>query len=465
MTARGNLIRSLMKSKNLIALATIAVILNECASNSLAQDELKFKQIDPPVLAALEDKSAKELVAILLQPEIQVRVPDNSRAQSHMVSLWDRAVSLLMTKLDEARPLLVELLNEESVDARVNAIRVLLNDDGKNLEDLRPRFLELLADPAPSVRILSARILPKIKNKEVETALLDALTNLHAKRSSSTVDSEIRVIVSALCTGPLEKEKVVKALLGILDESRSSRTVVWTTIQASTQLSRSKRYGADLVVRYWHILSTTEDDSLPYIVTGAMQDDDERTLPLLRKIESIANAKARGYAAAELVAHSGFDPQSEKALFKKLLNDASPWVRTNVIASLCTRIKGLTPKLKISIALKLFADDLDGGVKERALVGVFDVLHRTPKDARSDLLTDPELSIPTKMVNALGEKSLQSVIIYQTGHLAEVKWQANEGKNAIYKARNWWLQWKHNEQASQDESVLLRCECIHYVQS
>ena len=430
-----------MKTKVLFAIAIVAAILVGHVLPSLAQVGRRSNQDEPPELTALNDKSVKELVAVLSQPEKQIRVPDNTAAQSHTVSMWDRASRLLASKLEQARPMLVEMLDSETAATRANAIKVLLADNAKNLNDLRPRLIKLLSDSSRAVRIACARILPKIKNEGVENELLEALSRAHSERPrSGECDSEIRTIVSALCHGPLQKEKVVEALLDVLDESNSSRTVVWTTIQASTNLSRSEQFGNDLLERYWQILKTTNDDSLPYIVTGAMLDNDERTLDYLRKVESITNPQARGYAAAELLSHSGFDPEQETELFESLLHDQSPWVRNNVIASLCVRGNGVSPKFQISIALMLCDEDADNGVKVRAIVGVFDVLRRTQKEARAKLIADPELMLATKMIEALEHESLLAVVVYQTGQLAGQTWRADQGEAAIKKARNWWRQ-------------------------
>lgn len=419
--------------------AFVFFVLIMLSSLSLAQVRIRPSHAEPQELVSLKDASVKELLAILSRPDKQIRVSDDTAARSHRISLWDRARSLLAPHLDEARPLLFEMLSGETADTRANALGVLTMDQTENLEHMRVTFVTLLADPSRRVRIASGLILRKVKDAEVENALLAALAKADAERPrSAAADEEIRILVQAICTTPLSDEKVIPALVRLLDESHSSRIIVWTTLQASAPLSKSERFGKELISQYWHILSTTEDDSLPYVATGAMQDSDKISLAYLRMAASIANSKARGYAAAELVSHTGFDPVSEKKLFNRLLRDKSPWVRRCVISSLCMRAAGINPRFQVSTAVRMCVEDSDESVKQRALQGVFDVLYRAPKDMKTDILRDQKCSVPKTMMTAFGNDALRPIIINQTGLLAGENWHSTDGINAANRTLSWW---------------------------
>jgi hypothetical protein len=178
-----------------------------------------------------------------------------------------------------------------------------------------------------------------------------------------------------------------------------------------------------------------------------MRDHDDRTLAYLRNACDIANPKARRYATAELVSHNGFDPRREKNVFKGLLEDKSPWVRTSVISSLCMRADGIDPKHRISTALRMSDEDPARRVRVRAVGGVFDVLRRIPKDVQADVMKDRQLALPQRMTNALADDVLRDVVVFQTGQLAgQFWWHPREGAVAVKRAKDWWAAQRHAAQ-------------------
>ena len=141
-----------------------------------------------------------------------------------------------------------------------------------------------------------------MKDSATEDALIAALPRAEIiKRALETDDSEAQVLLEALCWNALDEGKVISAVAPLIDEKQFPMSLVWNAMQKNTVLSRSAEFGNQLIERYWTVLRTTQDDSLPYIATGAMNDNDERTLVYLRRSLEIANPKARGYAVAALV--------------------------------------------------------------------------------------------------------------------------------------------------------------------
>jgi hypothetical protein len=106
------------------------------------------------------------------------------------------------------------------------------------------------------------------------------------------------------------------------------------------------------------------------------------------------------------------------------------------------RTTGVAPKYQISTALKLFDEDSDKSVRASALIGVFDVLRRAPRELRADILSDPGISLPERITNALADNALRDIIINLTGELAGEPWHPRDGTTAVNKTLNWWQEWK-----------------------
>ncbi|MFC2172049.1 hypothetical protein ACFLU6_05390 [Acidobacteriota bacterium] len=277
----------------------------------------------------------------------------------------------------------------------------------------------------------------------MEDALLTALSDASFGKSSGPMeDTLIRTIVESLCKKPLSEDKVIPALVRLIDESQFNYRVISTAIGESKPLSRSKAQGTALLARYWHVLSTTQNERLILAVSYAMNEDDDRILTFLRKARDIDNPRARGYAAAALVSNHGFDLQREARLIKKLLKDRSRWVRISVIRSLAARYKGIDPEYQIKVLLKIFAKHSAFEERVRALRGVFDVLARMPRDARAKYLADRHVGLPKRMIEYLDDQSFRPTIVSGTRRIASLGWHGTEGNTEVEKTKEWWASWR-----------------------
>ena len=311
----------------------------------------------------------------------------------------------------EARPLLLPMLNSEHADIRLNALEVLLADGREHLEPTRQKFIELTLDSDQRVRMISFQILFKVKDVTAENALLAALARAETTgQSGESNDKEICAAVQALCWSPVDAEKVISAVTPLIDEQRSSVAVVWNTMQSSSGLGRSAITGGRLIARYWSVLSTTANESLPYIATGAMDDNDDRTLEYLRKFAEIANPKARGHAAGKLVRHTKFDPKREQVVMQQLLSDQSPWVRLQTIGNLCERKSGTDCSWLVQTAMNLARIDPDKAVVKNAVEGVFDALGNASREDRSLIWLDAKLNLANFMIQRLDNDDLRRLI-------------------------------------------------------
>ncbi|MCE9611048.1 MAG: HEAT repeat domain-containing protein [Chthoniobacter sp.] len=363
---------------------------------------------------------------------------DESPRGSHSVSMWERAIAALQGKREQGRPLVAGMLRSENTDTRANGVAVLMSDERQHLEPYRASFLKLLADRSARVRMNSAAILAKVKDQDTESALLKAIFRDDAS------DDEIRIIAATLCTEPVDEGKVIPAMVRLMDKSRSSMAVIWTTMQASARLAQSKAHGEKLIACYWQVLSTTSDSGLASIAAGAFPKDDERTLKYLRQSADIANPVVRQYAVSALAGHGGFDPQREAGLFKKLVNDSHPRARAWFIGSLCSRKRGISTRYHIPIALKIWHDDPDEEVQTCALNSIFDVLEQLTvyqllKD-RSLIMADQTLSLPHKMLDVLngqGKESWRRIILFRTGALDFKLRSIPDGARAA-EVKAWW---------------------------
>ena len=398
------------------------------------------KQEEPEALTKLRTASVDELIEVLSRPDVGVRVGSQNVLRYDIISMWRRATDRLVRAMDEARPHLVKMLDSECADTRANALEVLLRARSGNLIPLKPRLIEMTRDPNRRVRIGTFRLLARfVKDAATEDALIAALPRAKIlKRSVGTDDSEARVLLEALCWNALDEGKVISAVAPLIDEKQFRQSLVWNAMQKSTLLSRSAEFGDRLIERYWAILSTTQDDSLPYIATGAMNDNDERTLVYLRRYLEITNPKARGYAIAALVSHGRFAPWREDELMRKLLNDPLPWIRSMVIANLCGRKEVTEPEWMMRTVFEVSRTDPDDNVQDAALSGVFAVLSKVPKDQRQRLLDDPQLGLAQFMLDGLGNDVLRNSIIAQTGNLVAEKRHLLEKSEGLRKCRMWW---------------------------
>jgi hypothetical protein len=261
-------------------------------------------QEEPEALTRLQTASVDELIEVLARPDVGVRVGSQNVLRYAIVSMWQRAADRLVGAMDEARPHLAKMLESECADTRANALEVMLKDRVGQLIPLKPRLIELSRDPNRRVRIDTFRVFARfrVKDAATEDALIAALPRAEIlKRGGVSDDSEAGVLLEALCWNALDEGKVISAVAPLIDEKRFRQSLVWNAMQTSTLLSRSAEFGDQLIERYWTVLSTTQDDSLPYIATNAMNDNDERTLVYLRRYTEIANPKARAHAIAALV--------------------------------------------------------------------------------------------------------------------------------------------------------------------
>ena len=398
------------------------------------------KHEEPEALTKLQTASIDELIEVLSRPNVGVRVGSQNVLRYEIISMWQRATDRLVRAVDEARPHLVKMLDSECADTRANALEVFLRARSENLNPLKPRLIELTRDSNRRVRIGTFRLLSKfVKDAATEDALIAALPRAEIiKRALETDDSEAEVLLDALCRNALDEGKVISAVAPLIDEKKFPMSLVCNAMQKSTVLSRSAEFGDQLIERYWTVLSTTQDDTLPYIATGAMNDNDERTLVYLRRSLEIANPKARGYAVAALVHHGRFAPWHEDEIMRKLLNDPLPWTRIMVIANLCTRKEVTEPEWLLRTALEVSHTDPDDEVQGTALSGVFRVLSKVPKDQRQRLLSDPQLGLAQFMLEGLDNDVLRKSIIAQTGNLVAEEWHLLEKSEGLRKCRMWW---------------------------
>lgn len=440
-------IRMIVGIGRFLALIATGTILAWGQGDPQAQPDFRKQRmsVEPEAFTRLATATPAELVEVLCQPNISIRVPDRTVLQSHLESLWDRAKWRLRPVPAEARPRLARMLENDSLDIRLNGLDVLQTEEWGHLPPLRQTLIRLTTDPDRRVRIASIGLLARVKDQAAENAFITALSRLESNGpKDSSNDEEARAVIDALCFKPYDAAKVASMVAPLIDEKRSSLTVVWTAMQYSGDLSQLPDIGDELIARYWRILSTTADDSLPYIATGSMSDDDERTLIYLRKFAEITNTKARGYAAGKLMTHSLFEPRREGELMRQLLSDSSPWVRRLTIGNLCergnnlcARGKGAEPEWLVETAMNLAQKDPDKEVAEDAVTGVFRALGNASKDDRKRIWLDPKLGLAKFMIERLDSDDLRRLIVVQTSEVSGGQWGALEEPEGLRICRAW----------------------------
>lgn len=385
----------------------------------------------PPALERLTKASVVEQVAALTQPDVILRVGDDTPAGSHNVSLWEFTRHLLQDRADVARPLLLSLLTSPEEDTRVNALLALtgVHQSEAYFETLRPfvsLFLPLLDDPKTRVRTAAAPLLRRVKDARTEVALLKTLAR--AKDNEETKE-----LLEAVGAEPLFQEaRVAQAVLERLDEARWSTEVIFAAFRSSYALSSSKTQGEQLIAAYWRILSTTKENSLLFIFPGPLSLTDIRTLPYLRQAPRIVNPKARDTAVGLLLRHEHFDPRQEARLLETLLHDPEPSVRATTIGGLCARKQPAAPAERARLAFAVVEEDKELRVQQTALLGAFTLLRDTPELCR-------ELS--AGVLAALEKENLRAIVICQTGALAKTAWRP-EDPGVLEKVRAWWQEQK-----------------------
>lgn len=391
----------------------------------------------PEAVALLRDASVEELIAVLSRPDERIRVPTPGlRVGSVPGSMWEVALELLASKREEARPLLEQMLNSNSPNTRNNAVHAFIGYDPMVIDDLKPKFIGMLGDPSPRVRLTIVRLLGRMKDEAVEAALLKALSKADAPPSQNDKSNdEIVAIVQCICSNPIAEDLVISRIEPLIDLRHSTSSVTWTTIQASAPLARERPTGKALLARYWKVLRTTRDELLASVAADGLHEKDSRTLVYLRDTPSLRNPRIRAVAAGQLVAHADFDPLREKKLFDLLLHDKDPWVRRNVLGSLCGRQTGIAPEFQVKCALRMLSNDSDKDVRQNALADIIEFLRYVGLEVRNVLIKNPKLALADRMIEACDNAEMQQVVVYQTAMLANQKWQPEEH---VAETKKWW---------------------------
>jgi hypothetical protein len=162
----------------------------------------------PSVSASFRRAGTGGLVALLSHPERHFRERNRTVIGYRDVSLWDRAITELCARLDEARPLLVEMLSSPDADTRANALAVLAADKPENLRPLLPRLQPLLSDPSAKVSAASVRIFQRAA-RAMATEKAAAKTALDRIRKPNTLhDSVLLGLTEAEALKVLELDKL-----------------------------------------------------------------------------------------------------------------------------------------------------------------------------------------------------------------------------------------------------------------
>jgi hypothetical protein len=396
-------------------------------------------------LERINKSSVSELLAFLSQRERHVSVPQpRSRAGWRRVSVWGQARVLLRAKLEEARPGLLAMLEDENnVNARANALYVLSRDGPAHRRPLRGKVITLLDDPAMTVRTAAINYLSPIKNEEVRAAFVHRIQKLIPTEGNWI--TEVGKLVEKLCQEPTPEETLVPILIRIMDHPRANSWLLSTTIQQSRPYSRKGPFADQLLERYWKILSSTANSSVPYHITGSLTDDDDRTLPYLRGAASIENDQARRYAASKLISHDSFDVKidRDRRLLDQLLADDFILVRRETVRALSER-GDIDPQLQIAATFQLYHSKVPEGVltggdiRGYAISALFAVLCRLPEEARSEVLRDARYSIPELMIAGLGNEKLSWTVIHESGPFFEEDLSSISKEEAHQKALALW---------------------------
>lgn len=406
------------------------------------RDSDSYRKVNKEAFEELErikQSSARELTEMLSRPQAFITFHNNTVSGRSQVSVWWTVIDILAGRQDEARPFLKKMLASENASTRQNALFVLQKDEGENLVKLKNPLLRILDDSIVHLRAIAYRTLGKIGRKDIENRLLNDLATLQdlppkTPESARILQHEMESIVQGLCTTPVQKEKVVRALISILDDPDSGQSLISVTIAQSEKLSRIQGIGDGLIAAFWRVIQNRSDCQVAFGVTNILQQKDPRPLPWLLQAAELKDTMARHELCGELLRNDHFEVVPHQDLLRQILADQNYIVRFEAMRYLhyISGKDNSIAALRIGLARLKVEPNLN--IKTEAIVSLIALWGHLDSSDREDL---PELAhdfastMLTEMDGPLG-----NIVLRQTGYCRRVTWafEEIEAKRPVAKA-------------------------------
>ena len=283
----------------------------------------------------IEAMSVPRLVKVFTEPEEVYRIPDHTVVGHHKAYNWGIAMNMLWQKMDEARPHLYELLDHHLATARFRALETLDRHD-EDLTPIRGKLFKLMEDRDHRVRWKAIQTLRHLDDARTEARMLDRIKELVKKRKKDENEvNELRTLVVSVCHRPHDADKIIAALIPLMDNPKAETRLVQQAISRTRLLRVSNTYprkspktvGPDLLECYWGILQRTDNYYLTNAACNGFFNFDSLAFPYLIRTAEIPHPNGRMAMTGQLFVHRQYKLSEHWDLIESLLTDKNSQVR------------------------------------------------------------------------------------------------------------------------------------------
>ncbi len=288
-------------------------------------------QIGKPAVTALVDALSIENTDARINAARALARIENSRMDLAVpILIHGEAIDALEEMGDPAIPMLIDMLDDGSVDARVNAAEALARIGNPPAEMVIPVLIEALRDENQSIRLRAARALDSMGEsaKDAVPALMQLLNDERPGKGNGVRKHAIRTLGKM---GPAAKE-AIPLLIGIL---KGKNAIYYGDFEYA--ISSLAEIGEPAVpalidaLRYDEIWPDSRH-SIAWMAARALADIGDPAVPALTKALTVGYTR---YSAANALFMMG-EPARDAipALIQALNQDSSPRVRRKAARAL-----------------------------------------------------------------------------------------------------------------------------------